>query len=444
VALRLRDPGIALLAAALGIAVAWAAALSPGLALAGAGAVIVGAMVVAQAEALLLVMVAALPWEGSLDWPTEKANVVKLLGLLLFAAWLLRTLARRESPRLTVTLVPALLVGMSVLLALAVSPDPAAGVLDAVRFALFIAFFFLVVQMVRTRRQVQRIVQVIVLSGSVAAVWGLYGFLVLGRDRAGGPIKDPNDFAYLLACLLPLAAFLIGFDRPRRALWIVCFVAVAACTAATLSRGALVGLAVAVAWGLATRRISLRAVVAAVVSVAAVGLLAFVVWGPAINHKLESKERIAATNVSSRRALWRGAVDMWSARPLTGVGPGRFGTEAPRYVHDEPNLLRNPLAHNTYLQALAETGVLGLAAFLAFLGTTWQLLTRARRRARRSRHAEDRQLLVAMQGTLLIAVASGFFLSVGLTTPFWLIGALAVVVAAIPPDSIEGPSAAAA
>ena len=440
---RALDRGFVLPAAGVGLAVGWAAARSPQLTLVAAAAAVVALLVLLHTEALLLALVAALPWEGALDWPSEKVSVVKLLGVLLCASWALRALGSRERLRLPAALVPALLVGATVVLALVVSPDPGAGVLDALRYALFIVFFFLIVQMARTRSDVRRIIEVFVLSGSAAAVWGVYAFVVLGRERAGGPIDDPNDFAYLLACLMPLAGYLVATQRARRLLWSLCFVALAAATLATLSRGALVGLGGVVIWGVATRRVPLGAVVAGVIAVASIAVLAFAAWGPAIHDRLENKQQIASSNVESRRALWTGALRMWADRPVTGVGPGRYAVEADRYVRNDPLAIRDPVVHNTYLQAVAETGALGLGAFLVFLAATWHLLTRASRRARAEADAEGRQLVTAIQATLLIAIVSACFLSVELTTPFWLIGALAVVVAGAHGSSTGRPAAAA-
>jgi putative inorganic carbon (HCO3(-)) transporter len=437
------DRAFILPAAGLGLVLGWSSTQSPLVTLVAAVASVLGVLVFLHAEVLLLVLVAALPWEGSLAWPSEQVSVVKVLGALLFAAWALRGLVNREPVRLHGALVPALVVGLTVLLALAVSPDPLAGALDATRYALFIAFFFLIIQMVRTRRDIQRIVAVVVLSGSLAALWGLYSFVVLDRDRAAGPISDPNDFAYLLACLLPLAAYLISVERAKRALWAACFVALAVGTLATLSRGAFVGLLALGAWGLATRRIPLTAVLGAVVAVASVAALAFAVWAPQIHDKLQSKEQIASSNVDSRRAFWSGAVRMWADRPITGVGPGRFGAEAPAYVRNDPLAIGDPLVHNSYLQALAETGALGFAAFLAFLATTWQLLARARARTRAQRDAAGGRLVTAMHASMVIAAVSACFLSVELTTPFWLIGALAVAVACAPvPEGLRERAAA--
>ena len=73
------------------------------------------------------------------------------------------------------------------------------------------------------------------------------------------------------------------------------------------------------------------------------------------------KGRIADKNVAAREALWTGAVRMAADRPFTGVGPGRFGIESPRYVRNNPIPLgETPVVHNSYLHVLAEIGLLGL------------------------------------------------------------------------------------
>ena len=116
-------------------------------------------------------------------------------------------------------------------------------------------------------------------------------------------------------------------------------------------------------------------------------------------------------------------------RPLLGVGSGRASVSSPRrYVRNSPLAIDNPVVHNSYLQVLAETGMLGLAAFLAFLAGTWRLLGRARRRALAENDLEGLRLATAMQAAMVTALGSAIFLSAQLTTPFWLIGALATVV----------------
>jgi putative inorganic carbon (HCO3(-)) transporter len=430
---RLLDSRLAFLAGApVAVAIGVAVSVRPFMALAAAGVAILLLLMLVRAELLLLVLVAALPWEGLLAYPTESVSAVKILGILLFGAWIVRALVRAEPIRVSPALAWAALLGLAVGLSLLLSPNPADGVFDSLRYALFIVFFFLVLQLTHATDDVRRIVRVMVVSSTVAAAWGLYGFVVLGLARAAGPIEDPNDFAYLMVCVLPLAAYLMSSDRRRRVFWGICCLLLLSATLATLSRGALTGLAALAPWAIFTRRVPIGGIVLGVAALLSVAAVAFAIWAPLLHDRLEQKGNISGRNVTARQALWAASLRMAEDRPLTGVGPGRFGIEAPAYVRNNPLVLEKPVVHNSYLHVMAELGALGLLAFVGFLASSWRLLGRSRRAAIADEDVDGRRLATAMQASLIVAIVAGVFLSEQLTTPFWLIGALAAVVGTVP------------
>jgi putative inorganic carbon (hco3(-)) transporter len=426
---RLQGAALAAAAGALAAALGWAVALQPALAVAACVAAGVAFLVVLRPDTLLLLLVAALPWEGALAYPSATLSVVKLLGALLLAAWLWQVAAGTQRVVLTGSLVPVGLFACSIGIALAASPDAGEGMVKTLRYALYIVFFFLVTQMVDDRAQVRRIVRVFVLSAAAAAAWALYAFLIAGTTpRAAGPITDPNDFGYLQACVLPLSVYLLALEPRRRVLWGLCFALMAGAILASLSRGALVGLGGLLIWALATRRIPLGGILLAGGTVLAVGALALVIWSPLINDRLQSHDKIAQQNVNSRIAFWSAAVRMWEDHPVVGVGVDRYGIEAPSYVRNSQIILDRPAAHDSYLQILAEQGALGLLTFLGFLLSTWALLLRAHRLALARDDRDGRLLSAAMQGTFVVAVVSATFISAELSMPFWIIGGLAAAV----------------
>jgi O-antigen ligase len=206
---------------------------------------------------------------------------------------------------------------------------------------------------------------------------------------------------------------------------------------ATLSRGALVGLLAVGLWAIGTRRVRLGSVVIAATALVLVVAAAYTVYAPIVENRLEQKSRIADKNVGARQAYWAAALRMAADHPLTGVGPARFGTEAPAYVRNTPLVLEDPVVHNSYLEILAEGGVFALLAFGAFLLGSWRLLRRGHRLAEMLGDRDAWRLSTAMQATWILAVVSAIFLSEQLTTPFWLIGGLATVVARIDrPDPV--------
>lgn len=418
-----RDVVVAGLALSLGFA--FAAARSPVLALAAMISVIAIAWIVSRAELVLLVLVAALPWEAMLHYPSATVSTVKLIGLALAAAYVFRAGRRGESVRLPPTIVLALLFGMVVGLSLIASTEPSVGVSKAFRYAFFIGFLFLVVQLVTDRREALRLLRVFCLSAAAAGLVGLVSFLSGSITRAGGPIEDPNDFAYLLATTIPIAALLFKEDRGWRVLWATSSALLLGATLATLSRGALVGLAALLGWAVVTRRIGPTWIVWSGLATAALIAVAIAFWSPLVNERLTEKNNIGERNVASRAAFWSAAERMSYERPLLGIGPGMFGREAHNYVRNNPIALTDPVVHNSYLEVLAEDGVAAFLLYAGMLASAWLAVDRFERISRRQEDIGGERLATALKGMLLVAIVSGFFLSEQVAPPIWLACALA-------------------
>ena len=430
--------GIVVPALALSAPIAYASAKAPLLALAGLGGVLLLLAVLVWAEAVLLLLVAALPWENLLHYPSETVSIVKILGLLLVLAWMLRALTGSELLRLPGTLAPVIIFGMLVGVSFVFSPDPEAGIEKMLRYALFMAFFFLMVQLIRDSAAVRRLLRALALSATGAALWALVAYLSGNLDRAGGPIEDPNDFAFLIVTVLPLVGFLFVEERDRRVLWGASFAILIAAALATLSRGALVGLAALALWALLTGKVSVGGVLAAGAALVAVVGIALAFWSPLVNESVTRKGKIADRNAASRLSFWDAALNMSYDHPVTGVGPGRFGDESTTYLGNRPSALQDPVAHNSYLEIMAESGAPALLAFLAYLGGSWGLLRRGRRQALAEGDEARVRLATTLHASFVVAAVSGAFLSQQLALPFWLLGALATVLAAVPGLTTRG------
>ena len=422
-------------AALTGAAVALATAVSPLLTVLILLMVIGCVIVVTRPELVLLVMVAALPWENKLNWPSPTLSMTKGIGAVVFLAYVLR-MARSPRRKIHLPLTLGVVVALFCWIELSViaSPDPMADVQKALRYALFFFFFFLLLQLVEGRTGVERVIRWFSTSVAFAAVYGIWNFVAGGVvSRAAGPLRDANDFAYLLACTLPLVAYLIQTDRRRRLWWAFCFMVILGAMLATFSRGALVGIGVLVVWGVATRRVSLMAVAAGLATAGVVVLLALTLWKPVIDTAFQQKQHIANQNAGSRLSYWVAALKLTARRPLTGVGPDRFRVEAP------PLIENNPLAgdivtvtHNTYLDILSEEGVPALLLFVLYIVLSWRQMRALERRAIREGDLDGRRLAVALQAAMVVATISATFLSEQLTSPFWLLPAMALVLARVP------------
>ena len=87
--------------------------------------------------------------------------------------------------------------------------------------------------------------------------------------------------------------------------------------------------------------------------------------------------------VIERVAHWVAAIRMWEKAPWLGVGPGNYATVYPS-VHLPRWTEALGHAHNIYLNTLAETGIVGLGAYLllwiTITGWVWQRFQQALQR----------------------------------------------------------------
>jgi O-antigen ligase len=78
----------------------------------------------------------------------------------------------------------------------------------------------------------------------------------------------------------------------------------------------------------------------------------------------------------SRQAMWRDSWAIFRAHPFMGAGLGAFETAYPIYGHGNGRLIVAQ-AHNDYLQALTDAGILGGLAALSFIALVFRSFVKA-------------------------------------------------------------------
>jgi O-antigen ligase len=341
-------------------------------------------------------------------------TVTQPLVALVLLAWLLRiAAARRADLRWSPMVIPFVVF----LVVFAQSVAVAQGLTLALKeYAKFLEAFLLLVvtvNVIRTRAQVVFLVSCLLAAGALAAAQGWYqfllrrgpeGFLVAERFiRAHGEFGQPNPYAGYLNLILPIIVALVVVavtqQRARSAapgrgvnlvlgLPLVAAVGVgllmAGAEAMSFSRAGWLALAVAVVAILATRS---RRTFVGLLAAGAVGLGIWLVGAldllPAV--VLERLRPVADTfsvfditeveltaenwSVVERMATWQAAADMFATNIWFGVGPGSFQTLWPEFGALDWVLrgTNPPHAHNYYLNLLAESGMVGLAAYLLLM-----------------------------------------------------------------------------
>lgn len=345
----------------------------------------------------------------------------KAVGLLALVAWVLNwgVSQLRVSTSAPLVAVAGLAVWIPVSVTAAELLDPA--VVVASRYLMFFTLFFLVLQAVDgDRRRAELLVDAGVAAAGLAALLGLVSFFTSAPGRASGPLKDPNDFGFLLATVVPLALVRLqgAVNRTTRGVSLVALPLMLAAVLTTFSRSALVGLAVAGAWALGTGRARLRWGVLAVAGLVVIGAVSYAVQPEKIESSFAQKEYIGQANVESRLRFWGVALEMWQTSPLLGVGPGNYQG---RFTEFQPffETLGSPVAHNAYFSVLAELGLVGLVLFVVFLALSWRHL----RRRFPDDPATDR-LQSALAAGFLVAVVGCLFLDEQFYAPLWSLSAL--------------------
>jgi len=236
-------------------------------------------------------------------------------------------------------------------------------------------------------------------GGVVAALWGLTQswancFAVL-PTVAMGPTANGLGTTLASASVLALGLF-AGGKMEGRPLWIAGIPVVLAGLFATMSRAAWVGLAagilvLAIVDSGARMRLALVVAWAFVVAMGSIIALPNLCTGRAAPLRGEGPPlRPIFAEVRSigdlqenrnRLVLWRTAVRMFTDQPVLGTGFGTFTLAFKRYRPPDSPDEEPPTAHNIFLNFAAETGVLGLAAFVglcaAGLLSTWRWLIRS-------------------------------------------------------------------
>lgn len=326
-----------------------------------------------------------------------------LAAMVLLIAWSVHTLRqRRWLPRTPLDL-PLLVFYLLNVVSTVFSTEPRLSLENLAHLTIFILIYYLVVDLLVSGWKVTHFVRPLLIMGSVIilaellelALWfGIWfvgtgetsPLLILGDYRRRIIMGPANVLAWYVVLLLPLALAQLLMSRSLRSkinlgAWVIGGMVV---FASTLSRSALVGMAVAMAafalLGMAPRiRFRDRAWLpylrrpAAIVSMALAIAMVALMGTAAVRLA-----RLRTGSISIRLELWRAGAHIISRHPLLGGGPGTFGYlfhQVPDFNPSGPDVFYNN-AHNGYLNVAAETGVpsllVGLWLLAALVAPVWK------------------------------------------------------------------------
>jgi O-antigen ligase len=384
---------------------------------------------------------------------------ISAAGLVALCGWLAQLRADPAAVRSTLrpharllTLFAALLVWLT--LTLLWAQDSGAALSGLVYWYANGAAIVVLVTAIRTPRDLRLVVVAVVGAVVAAVVLALAGIDPGGAQAAAdagptyegrlqGVFGDPNFMAaFILPTVVLLAALGNMVPVQVRVLLLPTVVVLVIGFAGTVSRGGMVGALAA----FVTAVVVMRGRRAAVLGAAALAALVLAVWlagNPAAMERLQSTE----DRGSGREDIWLVARRVSGDHPVGGIGLDNFTVRSREYVR-RPGTLeyvelivdRPHVVHNTYLQMLAETGIVGLGLFLAILATAVGSAIRA---ARVFHHAGERALARISRGVIVADVgllAAAVFISLQDTATFWVVLFLGPVLLGLAHGRSRGPA----
>lgn len=231
---------------------------------------------------------------------------------------------------------------------------------------------------------------------SVTGTFAREQFIAIS-NRASGPFTNPIFYAVFLCMMIPLCTYSIFYadTKKRRILALVCLVFTAGGIAASYSRGPYLALVVIFITLLFYGR--KKAIKIAVAGISGV-LLVFLFAGGVFRRLLT----LFSTNdvsINTRSSIWKACFQMLRGHYLFGYGTGIGNIRT--ILHDTYGI-RQPHAHNLFLETLLESGIPGLLLMLALFGVFAVQMIRLARL-----HGKARGIAVSLLASVLGFCACG-------------------------------------
>ena len=325
--------------------------------------------------------------------------------------------------------------------------------IELMKLAAYFIIFFLTAQAFRERADLVKLAWFLIFLGFSVGLLGIIQHFTsdgtiywIRRLPQGGDVFGPyvnrNHFAGFVELVAPVGLGLLVFRGLRRDLFAMAGLLTIIPIGALIlsgSRGGIVCFAFEVgvlALLARTRKGPEGATMIAVafVALAAFALIAWLGAGKAIERF--SKTRLGDVTLNRRATMFRSAEHIFLDHPITGVGIGSIVRVFPRYDIASDGLVVDHV-HDDYMEALAETGILGGLCGFAFL---WLLF----RDARKSFTAEQGHFSRALHAGAITAVCGLLlhsFVDFNLHIPSnSLLFLLQAYLATSPPLPSEGPA----
>ena len=352
-----------------------------------------------------------------------EVTVVKYIGLVCLLYAVLHLAARRAVPSFFGTWQARFFLILYLIATISHFTQSllTSGLFNAfLRYTSFLLLLFITVSIVDSVRRLRWVLLVAVGSVAFASLyvireWQKY-HNVYTDFRPGWVVGDPNYFTISGLLCLPVAFCFMSEWRTRweRLYCLGCLIVTLVGVTLGASRGGFLGLVAAFVFVALRSRHRVRNLALASVLVLPLSLISSASPVQRLLHPSHGDVQ----GEESRLALWKAGLRMVQQHPLRGIGLNNFRPLVGQYEETGETFLN--VAHNTYLEVAAETGLPALLAFLAILYFSYRTLEQVRRGTLHSGAMLLHQAAVGIQAGLVGCAVAIFFVSGQYQKLLWL------------------------
>jgi O-antigen ligase len=400
----------------------------------------------------LLVVFVYLNFSDILEVYFGIVSINKVLVTLVVAAVLANRIVLYHKPLFfDKTLVAILIYGIVLLVSAFLAGDQSVSFRYLIDWIKDIALLVMIVQLCDEEHNWENIQWLLILSAGLLGTLSCYQMLsgnvqtnffglanttvnqitnTFDSARVGGPLSDPNYYAQIILMIMPIAAYRVLTETHpfKRGVAAYCTLVILATVFFTYSRSAFIAMLVLLFLILLERKFNLSKVGFFALAFA---LIAMPILPAGYLDRIMTLESLFGGGTGTQTDLsFRGrssemlvAVNMFLDHPVFGLGVANF--EENYLLYSEPlgidPRLENREAHSLYLEILAETGIVGEAAFATVLATVFLTLRQAKKLLF-SVHRDDLAAWVTgVQFGVLSFLLTSIFLHGAYSRYMWLI-----------------------
>ena len=334
----------------------------------------------------------------------------------------------------------------TILISFLVNEGDASSINKIIMYAKPMLVCLVVAGYIKGFKDVDSIAFYIILAATIGSIFNIYqqvyGIQLSANEwdsslsRAAGLRGDPNDTAMLLGMATPFVYFkyINGNKKNHKLFYGLCAALIVIGIVLTGSRaGFLVMAGIAGAIMIHKPKASRLKIfnwptprnimIIFVLLVMAVFLAPKYYW-ERMATLISGEEMGASQSLYSRGYLLQKGFGIWLSNPIIGVGPGKFheAMYGDQVVKIEAK--KQAVAHNMYIEFLAEFGIVGFIAFMGIVTLSIRRLLRLDKYLYRTSSYEHIGYMTAL--SLLSMLVFGFTLSQGYNSVMWFIIAIGI------------------